>query len=88
LYHLAAFREAADVLVDYVQLRPNEPYTHYILGAALYYGGNVEDAKRHLAAASQISANDPIANYAEGAYQQIMANQKPTTLPPPEAADR
>ncbi|MCC6547974.1 hypothetical protein IT570_12480 [Candidatus Sumerlaeota bacterium] len=88
LYHLAAFREAADVLVDYAQVRPNEPYTHYIMGAALYYGGNAEDAKKHLAAASQISATDPIANYAESAYQQIIGNKQPTSLPQPEAPDR
>ncbi|MEO8376373.1 MAG: hypothetical protein ABI579_01780 [Candidatus Sumerlaeota bacterium] len=88
LYHLAAFREAADVLIDYCALRPNEPYTHFMLGAALYYGGNIEDAKRHFAAASQMSVSDPIKDYAEGAYNQILANQKPTTLPPPEAAER
>ncbi len=87
LYQLGAFREAADVLVGYTKLRSNEPFVHFITGASLYYGGNPDDAKRHVAAAAQISASDPVKDQAQACYEQLVRGGAPA-FPQPEAAEK
>lgn len=77
LYHLGAFREAADALIEYTWGRPNDAEAHYYLGAALFYGANRMDALTHLAAASQIDPASPVANTAQAAYDAIRGNAQP-----------
>lgn len=84
LYHLGAYREAADALVNYTTARPNDVLGHFMLGAALYFGGNLEDARLHLAAAAQISSTDTVSNLAETCREQLQRGGQPP-FPAPEA---
>ncbi len=77
LYHLSAYREAADSLADFVVSNPNDVTAHYYLGAALFRGGNKQAAEVHLEAASQISLSDPLGDQALARLQEMRSNQAP-----------
>jgi tetratricopeptide (TPR) repeat protein len=77
LYHLGAFRAAADALIDYTTSNPNDPVAHYYLAAALYKGGRRDDAVVHLTAASQIAPNDPITGQATASLQLLEQRRDP-----------
>jgi len=81
LYQLGAFREAADALIDYVALQPNDALGHFYLGASLFQGGNRDAAMIHLQAAAQISVTDPIEDTAYGIIQQIGRGVAPSFPP-------
>lgn len=82
LYHLGAFREAADIMIEHVDLEPNDPAGHFYLGAALHQGGRESDARIHLAAAAQISPNHPITSLATRCYEAALARGTPPFPPP------
>lgn len=84
LYHLGMFREASDALIEYTALSPNDPAGHFYLAAALYRAGRSQDTRLHLAAASQIAPQDPIADRAHAALQAIERGSEPS-FPAPAA---
>lgn len=77
LYNLAAFREAADALIDYTVTNPNDAVAHYYLAAALYRGGNPAAAETHLSAASVIDPQNSISSAAYSALQSLESNREP-----------
>lgn len=77
LYQLAAYREAADALNVYTSRVPNDAGAHYFLAAALFRGGDRAHAELHLAAAAQISLNDPVADRAQAGLDRLRRNQDP-----------
>lgn len=81
LYQLGAFREASDALINYLILVPNDVMAQYYLAAALYRGGNKQQAKLHMAAAGQIKGDHPYSNQAWTTYEAMEQGSQPP-LPP------
>jgi len=77
LYHLAAYREAGDAFLEYVDLNPNDPVGHFYLGACLYIGQRPQDALIHLAAAAQIAPGHNITAIATQCYEAALAGRQP-----------
>ncbi len=87
LYHLAAYREAADALIDYVAVVPNDAQAHYYLGAALHRGGDRTSALVHLSAAAQIDPGAGIRHTAQQHLTIAQGGQMPP-YPAPAGIDR
>lgn len=87
LYHLGAFRESADIMMEYLDLEPNDAAGHFHLGAALHQGGRESDALTHLAAAAQIDPNHRITPLATQCYEAALARRAPP-FPPPRGLER
>jgi len=85
LYALGDPRMAAEALASYVELNPNDPGGHYHLAAALYFSGDVDQARREFAAASQIDQAHPLARPAYDALVAISQHTAPPLVPPGSA---
>ncbi len=87
LYHLGAFRAAADVLRDYLDTRPNDALGHYFAAAALQYGqtngADREAAFLHISAAAMINPSDPIRQNAEARLREMESGRR-AQFPPPD----
>lgn len=80
-YELGHYRRAADFLLDFLAVEPNNPDGHYWLGVCLYRGGRVEEALKHLAAAYQTAPGSRHESSAMDAWEAIRAGRQPS-LPP------
>lgn len=84
LYHLGAYREAADALIAHLDTSPNDAVGHFWLGAAMNAAGNRQAAILHTAAAAQIDANSPAANAAAARLEELNRGAR-AAFPPPLA---
>ena len=82
LYHLGAYREAADALNIYLSYSPNDALGHYYIANALWRGGNRGAAMEHMSAAAQIDPNANFVNTAQAALEKMMSGGQPTLIEP------
>ncbi|CAN5478620.1 hypothetical protein BH09SUM1_BH09SUM1_10130 [soil metagenome] len=84
LYHLGAFREAADAFGDYTVNTPNDASGHFYRAAALFFGrADRNQTLMHLSAAMQIDAQNPDAALAAACYDAVRQGSTTPPFPPP-----
>jgi len=88
LYHLGAFRESADALIDHLGSSPNDAIAHFWLAAAMAGAGNRQAALMHISAAAQIDAASPAATASVARFEELSRGGKPAFPPPASAAWR
>ena len=81
LYRAGHFRMAADALGDHLEMVPNDVEAHIYAGAASYLSGDLQRARLHYAAASQIDPKHALVADADAAVLKVERGEAPV-MPP------